>query len=242
MKLKTIIIDDEPDALEKLESYVEKIPFLELAAKCSGTSEAMEYMADHEVDLIFTDIEMPDESGLSFVESLTRRTMVIFTTAYPEYAVDGFRLSAVDYLVKPYSLADFRRAANKALEVWQNRNTPGKQPSGDDTIFVKTETRFERFVLKDIRYIKGYGEYLQLFVDGRQRPVLTISSFAGIKNRLSPEFIQVHRSYIVNVNSIERIEKSRIIMDAATDIPIGATYRDDFFSYLLSHAIGKVAN
>lgn len=241
MKLKTLIIDDEPDALEKLQSYVEKIPFLELAAKCSGPSEAMEYMADHDVDLIFTDIEMPDINGVSFVESLTKRTMVIFITAYPEYALEGFRLSAIDYLVKPYSMADFQRAANKAVEAYRNRNPQAPARSENDSIFVKTETRFERFYLREIRYIKGYGEYLQLFIEGRQHPVLTISSFAAIKSKLSPEFIQVHRSYIVNVNQIDRIERSRVIMDPQTYIPVGATYRDDFFGYLLANAIGKVA-
>lgn len=242
MRLKTIIIDDEPDALDKLQSYAKRIPFLELVAKCNGTSEALEYMSDHDVDLIFTDIEMPDVNGVSFIESLTQRTMVVFITAYPEYALDGFRLSAVDYIVKPYSLPDFQRAANKALEVYQSRHPHQPMRTENDSIFVKTETRFERFFLRDIRYIKGYGEYLQLYIKDRPRPVLTISSFAAIMDRLSPEFIQVHRSYIVNVNHIEKVERSRVIMDADTYIPVGNIYRDDFFRYLLSHAVGKVAS
>lgn len=241
MKLKTLIIDDEPDALDKLRSYIETVPFLELVAECQGTTEALEYMVDHEVDLIFTDIEMPDINGISFMESLTTRTMVVFTTAYSEYAVDGFRVSAIDYLVKPYRLIDFHRAANKCLEVWRNRH-PAISDSANvpEAIFIKVETRFERIWLRDIRYIKGYGEYLQVYTAGSRFPLMTISSFQSIITRLPQQFQQIHRSYIVNIEHIARIERMRIYMDDDTVLPIGATYRDKFFEYLSGRTIGKI--
>lgn len=241
MKLQTLIIDDEPDALDKLKSYIEKIPFLELAAACQGSTEALEFLANRQIDVIFTDIDMPDINGIAFVESLTTRTMVVFITAYRDFAVEGFRLSAIDYLVKPYSMAEFQRAANKVLEVYQNRHPRQKETQeGSDSLFVKVETHYERISQSAIRYIKGYAEYLQIFVDGQPRPVLTISSFANIAGKLNSSFLQVHRSYIVNMDRIVRIERNRIVMDKDIYIPVSNTYRDDFIRYLQTYSIGKL--
>lgn len=238
MKLKTIIIDADPNALDKLKSYIQTVPFLELTAACAGTSEALEVLAQQKIDVIFTDIELPDIDGITFIESLTERPMVVFTTAHRDYAVEGFRLSAIDYLVKPYSLAQFQRAANKLLEVYRSRHRDDR--AAINSLFVKVETRFERIDLADVLYIKGYGEYLQIFVYGRQHPVLTLSSFSDIMRRLGPSFLQVHRSYIANMDRIERIEKSRIVIGENTYIPISATYRDEFINYLHTRSIGKL--
>lgn len=240
MKLRTLSIDDEPDALDKLNHYIGKIPFFELVASCHGSTEALEYMSDHDVDVIFTDIDMPDINGIDFVESLTMRTMVVFITAHRQYAVDGFRLSAIDYLVKPYSMQDFQRAANKVMEVYRSRNLSQTDPGKlSDSLFVKVETRYERISQSSIRYIKGYGEYLQIFVEGKMQPVMTISSFASVMDRLAPCFLQIHRSYIVNMNHIMKVEKSRIVMDSDTYLPISDTYRDSFMDFLRSHSVGK---
>lgn len=239
MTLKTLIIDDEPIALDKLENYVAKVPYLELVAKCQGTSEALAYLAENQVDVIFTDIDMPDVDGISFVESLTPRPMIVFITAYRDYAVDGFRLSAIDYLVKPYRAQDFQRAANKVLEVYHHREAQKNTGHNPDSLFIKVETRYERISLSKIRYIKGYGEYLQIFIDGLARPLLTISSFAAIKQKLNGAFLQVHRSYIVNMNKVLRIEKSRVVMDADTFIPVTASFREEFMQYVHNNSVPK---
>lgn len=245
MTIRTLIIDDEPVALEKLRKYVESVPFLTLAAECHGTSEALEYLSREQVDVIFTDIEMPDVNGVSFIETLTPRPFVVFITAYRDYAVEGFRLSAIDYLVKPYRLVDFQRAANRVLEAWRYRNravadkVEQKPARASDSLFVKVETRYERVSLSDIRYIKGYGEYLQVYVEGQLRPLLTLSSFATVKAYLGDDFLQVHRSYIVNMNRIVKIEKNRIVMDAETYIPISSSYRDDFLAYVRTRSVGS---
>lgn len=240
MKLRTLIIDDEPDALDKLKSYIEKVPFLELVAECQGSTEALEILSNESVDVIFTDIDMPDIDGIAFVESLTTRTMVVFITAYRDFAVDGFRLSAIDYLVKPYSMAEFRRAANKVLEVWHNRH-PQPDTSSDkfDSLFIKVENRFERISQSDITYIKGFGEYLQIYTEGKTRPVMTISSFANIIEKLGHSFLQVHRSFVVNMDKIVRVEKNRIVMDKDTYIPVSKTYHDTFVDYLQKYSVGK---
>lgn len=251
MKLKTLIIDDEPVALAKLESYIKNVPFLDLVAKCQGSSEALDFMAGELVDLIITDIDMPDINGITFVESLTTGPMVIFTTAYKDYALEGFRLSAIDYLIKPYREVDLIRAVNKAYEVYRQRLSLSNAeaavgmatalPAHTDrkSLFVKVETRYERILLEDIKYIKGYGEYLQIFLVNVPRPILTLSSFQSMMEKLDSSFLQVHRSYIVNTNRIVRIEKGRIIMDADTVIPISSGYKDDFLEYIQLNSVGK---
>ncbi len=243
MKMRTLIIDDEPIALEKLKAYVGKTPFLELAAECQSGFEAIEFMAHAEVDLVITDINMPDLNGLDFVRSLPKSPLVIFTTAHPQYAVDSYRVSAVDYLLKPYGFADFHRAAGKALELHAARQAQPEQqaPQGArGSLFVKVDYRYIRVSLADIRYIKGYGEYLQIYVDGNANPLLTLSSFASIKERLTENFLQVHRSYIVNMDHVEQIERNRVVMSPDLYIPVGDSFKNQFQSYLASHAVGKL--
>lgn len=256
MKLRTLIIDDEPIALEKLKNYVTKVPFLELTGECGSGLEAMDILAHGGVDLVFTDISMPDLDGMEMVRSLPSPPMIVFTTAFDSYAVDSYRLSAVDYLLKPFGFADFQRAAVKALELYRTRreseeNTPS--PSGNrtpgaadttlrregDSIFVKVDYRYMRVNLRDIRYIKGYGEYLQIYTVNTPNPLLTLSSFAAIKERLSEDFVQVHRSFVVNMNHVGQIERSRIVMDAECNIPVGDSYKNLLNDYIGSRAIGR---
>jgi len=241
MKLKTLIIDDEPIALEKMKSYVEKTPFLELAGAYPGGVDALEALAGNDIDVIFTDINMPDMNGLDMVSSLSRPPLIVFITAYSEYAVESYRHSAVDYLLKPYSFADFQRAANKVLErhmaiyadtAVRDTTTP------PDSIFIKVDYRYVRVSLEDIRYIKGYGEYLQIFVEGNNTPLLTLSSFASVRERLSPSFLQIHRSYIVNMNHVTHIERARVVMDADTWLPVGDSYKTALQDYLAARGIG----
>lgn len=180
MQLRTLIIDDEPIALAKLRSYVEKVPFLSLAGECSDGAEAMAVLAREEVDLVVSDINMPDVNGLELLESLSRKPMVIFTTAHSQYAVDSYRLSAVDYLLKPYSFADFHRAANKAYEQASLRRSRQQAAADSQALFVKVDYRFVRVDLSSVVFIKGYGEYLQIHLAGGGEPLLTLSSFSNI--------------------------------------------------------------
>lgn len=245
MTLKTLIIDDEPIALEKLKNYVERIPALELSGMCSNGFEAIEFLDSNYVDLIITDIDMPDLSGLDFVRSLRERPMIIFTTAHAQFAVDSYRVSAVDYLLKPYGFVEFSQAIGKALEAYTLRhgNTVANQKASatSDSIFIKVDSRYIRVKLSDIRFIKGYGEYLQVFVVDKANPLVTLSSFASIRECLPDNFLQVHRSYIVNMNHAEQIERSRVIMDSENYIPVGDSYKSAFQEYLRCHSVGKSA-
>ncbi len=246
MKLNTLVIDDEPIALEKLRKYVEKVPFLNLTAACRNGLEATELMASEDIDVIFTDINMPDMSGLDFIASMTKTPLVVFITAYANYAVDSYKYSAVDYLLKPYGFAEFQKAANKVLEQYNLRNAnkekgiekTGAATSPQESLYIKVDYRYVRISLSDIRYIKGYGEYLQIFIAGNPSPLLTLSSFNAIKEKLSGNFLQVHRSFIVNMDRIESVSKGRIMMDSETLIPVGDSYKDAFQNYLITHSIG----
>lgn len=248
MKLNTLIIDDEPIALEKLRNYVDKVSFLHLVGTCRNGLEAAALMASEDVDVIFTDINMPDMSGLDFVASLVGNPLVVFITAYSNYAVDSYKLSAVDYLLKPYGFADFQKAANKVLEQYSLRHPVKEHPAvdsdagsgGTTSLFVKVDYRYVRVSLAEIRYIKGYGEYLQIYLDGNATPLLTLSSFGAIREKLNDNFLQVHRSYIVNMDKVESINKGRIQMDADTVIPVGDSYKDAFQNYIMGRSVGSV--
>ena len=239
MELRTLIIDDEPIALEKLKKYVERIPMLKLSGAFSNGFDALQYTASNQVDLIITDIHMPDLNGMDFVKSLPNNPLVIFTTAYPEYAIEGFKISAVDYLLKPYGFVEFQLAVNKAIEKFEARNKSKNPVAQENSLYLKVDYRFVRINLSDIRYIKGYGEYLQIFVENKQRPVVTLSSFANIMEKLTPNFQQVHRSYIVNMNKIESVERNRILMGENEEIPVSDSYKQDLQQFLLRHSIGS---
>lgn len=225
MKIRTLIIDDEPIALEKLRKYVEKTPFLELAGECRSGLEAIELLGQMSVDLIVTDINMPDLSGLDFVRALPSQPLVIFITAYADYAVDSYKVSALDYLLKPYDYAAFFGAVSKARERLEHQSPQAPVQPSAQSIFVKVDYRHVRVNLSDILYIKGFGEYLQIYLIDRDSPLTTLSSFAAIMERLTPDFIQVHRSFIVNINHIMQIERNRLLLPGETVIPVSDSYR-----------------
>lgn len=241
MKIKTVIIDDEPIALEKLKNYVLRMPSLELVGSFGNSVDAMKFIYESEVDLIITDINMPDLNGMDLVKTFNKKPMVIFTTAYPEYAIEGYKVSAVDYLLKPYGFSDFTQAINKAVELYGkvNSRSESKDYSSEDSLFVKVDYRFVRVDLSDIMYIKGYGEYLQIFITRQSNPIITLSSFAAVKERLSDSFLQAHRSYVVNMNKVSLVDKNRIKMIDGVEIPVGDVYKNDLLSYLTTHSIGK---
>ena len=240
--IRCLAIDDEPLALQQLTTYIQKVPFLELAARCQSALEARKFLEQDTVDAIFCDINMPDLNGMDFIKSLQAPPLIVFTTAYSEYAVEGFKVNAVDYLLKPFGLDDFRRAANRIKERQESVSTniqhptPNTQPA---TLFVKTDYRMVKINIPDIRYIEGMSEYLKIYLVGEDKPIITLLSMKKIESRLPENFMRIHRSYIVNLHKIQEVNKNRIIMDAETFLPIGDMYKESFQQYLDTMFLGK---
>ena len=247
--IRCMAIDDEPLALQQIVAYIGKVPFLELAAQCQSALEAKAFLEQDTVDAIFCDINMPDLNGMDFVKSLTVPPLVVFTTAYSEYAVEGFRVNAVDYLLKPFGLQDFQRAANRLKE-----RTPSNSPylggetkvspkqgrlEESDIIFLKTEYRIVKVTISDIRYVEAMSEYLKVYLESEPKPVITLLSMKKMEERLPDYFMRSHRSYIVNLTKIQEVNKNRIIIDADTFLPIGDMYKDTFQTYLDIKFLGK---
>ena len=240
--IRCLAIDDEPLALQQLTTYIQKVPFLELAAQCQSALEARKFLEQDTVDAIFCDINMPDLNGMDFIKSLQAPPLIVFTTAYSEYAVEGFKVNAVDYLLKPFGLDDFRRAANRIKERLENVSTNTQHPTPNtqpDTLFVKTDYRMVKINIPDIRYIEGMSEYLKIYLEGEEKPIITLLSMKKIETRLPENFMRIHRSYIVNLHKIQEVNKNRIIMDAETFLPIGDMYKESFQQYLDSNFLGK---
>ena len=242
--LKCIAIDDEPLALRQLKSYIEKIPYLELTATCNNALEAQQLLASQHVDLIFVDINMPDLSGVEFVRSLVERPMVIFTTAYSEYAVEEFKLDAVDYLLKPFSFADFSRSAGKANSLYELRHnqragepeaTPEALPKDKEYISVKADYKVSLVKISDIVHLESEGEYVRMHLaDGT-----TITTLFRLKNMEaalpSDMFMRVHRSYIVNLRCIKGYVRGRVFLSDTEYVPIGENYKESFQHYIESN-------
>ena len=242
--LKCIAIDDEPLALRQLTSYIEKIPYLELTATCNNALEAQQLLASQHVDLIFVDINMPDLSGVEFVRSLVDRPMVIFTTAYSEYAVEGFKLDAVDYLLKPFSFADFSRSAGKANSLYELRHnqragepeaTPEALPKDKEYISVKADYKVSLVKISNIVYLESEGEYVRMHLDDGT----TITTLFRLKNMEaalpSDMFMRVHRSYIVNLRCIKGYVRGRVFLSDTAYVPIGENYKESFQHYIDSN-------
>ncbi len=246
--IRCLAIDDEPLALQQLVAYISKMPFLELAAQCQSALEARAFLEHDTVDAIFCDINMPDLNGMDFVKSLVVPPLIVFTTAYSEYAVEGFRVNAVDYLLKPFGLQEFQRTANRVRERFEMKGnvsafgpvTSTPLTPQDDTIFLKTDYRIVKVCLSDIRYIEGMSEYLKIWIEGESKPIITLLSMKKMEERLPDFFMRIHRSYIVNLTKIQEVNKNRVLMDADTYLPVGELYKDAFQNYLDTRFIGKL--
>lgn len=242
--LRCLAVDDEPLALRQLTNYIEKIPYLELTGSCNNALEAQQFLTTHPVELIFADINMPDLNGVDFVRSLIQRPMVIFTTAYSEYAVEGFKLDAVDYLLKPFSFADFSRSASKAnslheLRQNQHRNAPEETiqqteatPKDKEYLSVKADYKVSLIKINDIVYLESEGEYVRMHLTDNS----TITTLFRLKNMEAAlpadRFMRVHRSYIVNLKYIKSYIKGRIFLSDTEYVPIGENYRETFQAYI----------
>lgn len=229
--MKCIIIDDEPLALELLEDFVSKVPNLKLVSSCSNAIEAVSILQENKIDLIFSDIEMPDFSGIEFIKSLETKPLFIFTTAYSHYAIEGFNLNAVDYLVKPIPFHRFLKAVNRAQELYSLKkedNSPLiKNLGSPNFIFVKSDYENIKLNFGDIKYFEGLKDYIKIFSTSH-KPILTLSNFKKIEEKLPEDlFIRVHRSYIVSLKHINSVQRNRILIDGVR-IPIGQNYKDEF--------------
>lgn len=217
MTISAITIDDEPDGIELIRILAEKVPFIELKSTFTNAFTAMAYLRQNPVDLLFLDINMPDITGIEFAKSLPHAPMMIFTTAYAEYAVEGFELNAIDYLLKPFALARFMKACNKAMD-----HKLAHQSGADPFLFVKTGYADEKVNLADIRYLEADGNYITYVLHDRR--LLSRQSLADVLTLLpSGEFIRVHRSYIIAVSAIRTISRSEVRIGETT-IPVGVSY------------------
>ncbi|MEI6142531.1 MAG: LytTR family DNA-binding domain-containing protein [Mariniphaga sp.] len=234
MIIKCLAIDDEPLAVKKIASYIQKTPFLELVGECRNAFEAIDLLNQLEVQLLFVDINMPELNGMEFVKSLINKPYVVFTTAYSEYAVEGFKVDAVDYLLKPVDYTSFLKAATKVKNLIDLKSaTPVENiKATSDHLFVKSEYKLVRIDLDDITYIESQHEYIKINLVNR-KPVMTMVSMKAIEDQLPADrFMRVHRSFIVNLKKITVIERNRILFDDKVLIPVSDQYKEKFQRYI----------
>lgn len=228
MILHCAVVDDEPLALSLLESYVKKTPFLQLAGSYSSAVQAMTGLPRKEIDLLFLDIQMPELNGLEFSKMVDARTRIVFTTAFSQYAIDGYRVNALDYLLKPISYVDFLEAANKALQWFELV----QKPEEIDSIFVKSDYKLVQIELKKILYIEGLKDYVKIYTENGSKPILSLMSMKAMEELLpAARFMRVHRSFIVQKDKIRIIDRGRIVFDKAY-IPISDSYKQAFQNFL----------
>jgi DNA-binding LytR/AlgR family response regulator len=231
--ITTIAIDDEPLALQLVTGYIEKTPGLKLLKGFDNPLDAMEFMANENVDLIFIDIQMPDLTGLEFTRLLGKGPKVIFTTAYEKYALDGFKLDVVDYLLKPFSFEEFLKAVQKVQKLIKlENNVPDQVEANNEFLFLKSDYKIKRINFNDILYIEGLKDYVKVYIQNSSRPILSLTTMKLIESKLPVnKFMRVHRSFIVNLGKIDTIERSRIVF-GKTFIPVSDQYKDKFQEYL----------
>ena len=235
MKIKCLAIDDEPYALQQMADYILQTPFLELMGQCSNAFKAMEVMALYQIDLIFIDINMPEMSGMEFVKTLTHEASIIFTTAYSQYAVESYKVNAIDYLLKPIPYNDFLRAANKAQKhILQTRELQ-EEKQLKDHFFVNSDSKKIKINIDEIDFIESMSEYVKIFLSNKTH-VVTLMRLKNLEEALPRErFVRVHRSYIVNVRNITTIERNRIVFYGQIYIPVGEQYKNDFKRFIDSN-------
>lgn len=225
--IKAIALDDEPLALEILQSLCDTIDYIELKKTFTKSDEAFKYLKKYPVDLLFLDINMPSISGLDFYKKLPHKTMVIFTTAYSEFAVEGFTLSATDYLLKPISLSRFQQAVEKAYSQWKLQNQNIEQ----QYLFIRADYSLIKILFSDILYIEGLDDYVKIHIQNQKTVVARMTLKAILQKLPETEFIRVHRSFIIPISKISKIRNKIIYIDQA-EIPISASYEEPFLKLL----------
>ncbi len=226
--LRCIAVDDEPLALDLLEDNIKQVPFLQLIKRCKNAFEAMDIFQNENIDLVFLDIQMPGITGLQFLKSLASKPMVIFITAYKNYAHEGFDLDVIDYLVKPVSFERFLKAVNKAQEYHQIKNSRQREQE-KEYIFVYAEYNLVKIVINDITHIEGLKDYIKIHLVNSPKPVITRLSIKAMEENLPlRKFIRTHKSFVVAIDKILSIRNNRIKLENA-EIPISEHYKDDFY-------------
>jgi two-component system LytT family response regulator len=237
--IRCIAIDDEPLALRQIIGYIGKTPFLELIGEFENALPAIEFLQNNPVDLMFVDINMPDLSGVDFVKTLKNPPLIVFITAYSEYAIDGFRVNAIDYLLKPIGFIDFLKSANKARNYFETKfqdkiNVEDKK----EYLYVKADSKLVRIRMEDIIYIEGMREYVRIHITN-SKSLMPLMSLHLLEEQLPPDkFMRVHRSYIVNLEKIVTIDHFRIVFEDKIYIPVSEQYKASFQTYLNSHSLG----
>ena len=229
MKLKCAIIDDEPLALGLIESYVKKTDSLKLEGSYASAVEAMSQLTKHPVDLLFLDIQMPELSGMEFSRMLPPTTRIVFTTAFEQYALDGYRVNALDYLLKPISYTSFLEAARKALQWFELMHRQFDEREG---IFVKSDYKLVQIELRNILYIEGLKDYVKIHLVNTSKPVLSLMSMRSLETALpSKHFFRIHRSYIVNIDKVSVFERGQIVF-GDKHLPVSDSYREQLQQYI----------
>jgi two-component system, LytTR family, response regulator LytT len=231
--ITVIAIDDEPLALQLVTGYIEKTPGLKLTGKFDNPIDASEFLTDNDIDLIFIDIQMPDLSGTEFTRLMNKGPKVIFTTAFEKYALEGYKLDIVDYLLKPFSYEEFLIAVHKVQKLLKlEQKIPEKVDVNNEFLFLKSDYKIKRLNFNDILYIEGLKDYVKVFTQNTLKPVLSLTSLKLLESKL-PEnkFMRVHRSFIVNLEKIDTIERSRIVFGKEY-IPVSDQYKDKFQAFL----------
>lgn len=226
MKINAIAIDDEPPSLKVIEVFCRDFDFIELQKTFTRTDEAQKYLRKYPVDLLFLDIQMPSLSGIELYKSIEQDTMVIFTTAFSEYAVEGFNLKALDYLLKPFTRERFAQAADKARDHFRHL----KQTAGDDQdcLYLRADYSLKKIPFSDILYIEGLDDYIRIWMEGRKPLVARMTMKAVMEKLPARHFIRVHRSYIVPFRAIQQV-RNKVISIGDMDITIGSSYEEAFF-------------
>ncbi len=224
--LQCIIADDEPIARQILESYIDSMPSIELVASCKNAFEVMEVLQSTSVDLLFLDINMPKLSGISLLRTMQHPPNVIITTAYPEYAVEGFELSVTDYLLKPFSLERFIQAVMKVQKQTEvsKEVIPSQKKEAINTLFVKSDKKIMKVTLDDVHYVEAYGNYIKIFTD---QMILTPQTLSDFLEKLPNHFVRIHKSYVINFQQLKLIDGNQIVLYNDTKLPIGKSYRKD---------------
>ena len=233
MTIKCVIVDDEPLALSVLERYINQTPSLELVEKFTNPVKAFNYLNDNEINLLFVDIQMPDLTGFELVNNLRKKPVFIFTTAYSEYALDGFKADALDYLLKPIDMPEFTKAVNKAKEWLEIKNEKNSLvETTKDFLFIKSEYKIIRINFSEITYNQGMSEYVKIHLAVR-KPIMSLLSLKSLEAQLPTElFMRVHKSFIINLQKINMIERNEIIYDDGTIIPVSAQYKAIFQEFV----------
>lgn len=227
--IRCLAVDDELLSLDLLEDNIRRIPFLQLVGRCNNAYEAMQVMLREPVDLIFLDIQMDGLTGTQFLQSLSARPMVIFVTAYKNYALEGFELDVLDYLVKPVPFERFLKSVNKAAEYYSLKKQQVPVAPAVDYFFVHVEYNLVKVMVGDITHIEGLKDYIRIYLAHTDKPIITRMQMKALADKLPPgRFVRVHKSYIVSIDKITTIRKNRIFMGQHI-IPVSDSYRDDLF-------------